>query len=50
MLKGAALVASLMLKDHARAMPEAMVEAVVSLHDYALLVGTYLGWSPRSRL
>ena len=38
-LKGAALVAGLMLKDHAKAMPEAMVEAVVSLHDNALLVG-----------
>ena len=38
-LKGAALVAGLMLKDHAKAMPEPMVEAVVSLHDNALLVG-----------
>ena len=38
-LKGAALVAGLMLKDHAKAMPEPMVKAVVSLHDNALLVG-----------
>ena len=39
-LKGAALVASLMLTDHAKAMPDSMVAAVVGLHDHALLVIT----------
>ena len=37
-LKGAALVAMLMLQDHAQRMPEAMVSAVIGLHDNALLV------------
>ena len=37
-LKGTALVASLMLQDHAQHMPEAMVAAVLTLHDHALLV------------
>ena len=37
-LKGAALVAGLMLQDHAQRMPEALVAAVLALHDHALLV------------